>query len=136
MSEASFHLEPNHTRCKLFVCGDWRLGYTPEGTALSEQIPPETTELELMTTELGQWDSSLAIILLQLANECKEKNIAFNMSTAPQGLQQLIRLATDVPAYENAKGNDPTPLSKTIRKKLLTLPSLFKSTKRKNLKHG
>jgi phospholipid/cholesterol/gamma-HCH transport system permease protein len=121
MSEASFHFEQNHNRCSLAVSGDWRLGSTPEGSALTEQIPAGVTELVLVTKELGQWDSSLAIILLQVANWCKEKNIAFDINAAQQGLQQLIRLATDVPAYNNTKADESTPLSETIRKKLTNI---------------
>lgn len=121
MSEASFHFEHNNIRCNLFVCGDWYLGHTPEANTLTDQISPETTELTLLTPELGQWDSSLAIILLHVAHWCNAKNIAFNTQLAPQGLQQLIRLATDVPAYENAKSNDPIPFAKNLRKKLTAI---------------
>lgn len=118
MSEASFHLEQDNTRSKLFVYGNWHLGKTPEGNTLTENIPPETTDLELVTTDLGQWDSSLAIMLLHVARWCEDKKIPFNTHAAPQGLQQLIRLATDVPAYENEKSDAAEPLSKIIRKQL------------------
>lgn len=118
MSEAKFHLQQNHDRCSLAVSGDWRLGYTPEGNVIIEQLPPETTALKLLTTELGQWDSSLAIILLQVANGCKEKNIAFDINSAPQGLQQLLRLATDVPAYQNTSAKNSQPFFVALQKKL------------------
>lgn len=121
MSEASFHIEQNNAQCSLIVCGDWHLGKTPEGNTLTDKIPSETTELELVTRELGDWDSSLAIFLLHVARWCESKKIAFNTHSAPQGLQHLIRLATDVPAYENAKDEKPVALSKVIKKQLTAI---------------
>lgn len=111
MTEASFRFETQDTKSSLFISGDWHLGKTPDGTALSTDIPPETTELQVITTELGQWDSSLAICLLQLTRYCESKKIKFVTTAVPQGLQHLIRLATDVPAYQQVNEKKTTPFS-------------------------
>lgn len=121
MSEASFHLETNDTHCKLIVSGDWHLGKTPDGAAITKDIPDSTTELELHTQELGQWDSSLAITLLNVARWSQEKNITFNTSAAPQGLQHLLRLATDVPAYENANEKKSVALLESFQKRITAI---------------
>lgn len=118
MTEASFHLETHEMHCKLSVCGDWHLGKTPDPTALTADITPDIKELELVTTELGQWDSSLAITLLHVERWSQNKKINFNIQAAPQGLQQLLRLATDVPAYENVDDKKQTSLSKSIYNKV------------------
>lgn len=120
MTDASFHLKTHDTHCNLFVCGDWHLGKTPDGAALCAEIPANITELQLTITELGQWDSSLAITLLHIANWCDTKKITFNTQAAPQGLQQLLRLATDVPAYQNASEKKSQPLLQVVQEKLNT----------------
>lgn len=118
MTEASFHLDTHDTHCSLVVSGDWHLGKTPDGSALTKDIPTTTTEIELITSELGQWDSSLAITLLHVARWSQDKKITFNTLAAPQGLQHLLRLATDVPAYENANENKSVPFLTSVRNNL------------------
>ncbi|GGY74033.1 hypothetical protein GCM10011613_19210 [Cellvibrio zantedeschiae] len=114
MTEASFHIEPHDQHCNLIVSGDWRLGKAPDGTAVTASIPANTTDIDLVTTQLGHWDSSLAISLLQVMRWSKDKKINFNIESAPQGLQQLLRLAIDVPAYENASENKPRSLHEIV----------------------
>jgi phospholipid/cholesterol/gamma-HCH transport system permease protein len=121
MTTASFHVETHDTKSTLFMCGDWQLGETPEAADLCAVIPTTTTQLDISTAELGQWDSSLAITLLQVTHWCQTNKIPLDTQAIPQGLQQLLRLATDVPAYENAKNTESIPLSKTIRKKLISI---------------
>lgn len=116
MTEASFHFETQDTKTSLFLSGNWHLGKTPEGVALSGSIPPATTEIHLITTDLGQWDSSLAISMLQLARWCDAKKIRFVTAAAPQGLQHLIRLATDVPAYQQSSEKKTTPVGESLIK--------------------
>ncbi|RYZ95370.1 MAG: ABC transporter permease, partial [Moraxellaceae bacterium] len=107
MTEANFHLDTQDTHATLSVSGDWHLGKTPDGSALTKDIPADTKDIQLITTELGQWDSSLAIALLQVSKWSKDKNVNFNIEAAPQGLQHLLRLATDVPAFEGADDDKP-----------------------------
>jgi phospholipid/cholesterol/gamma-HCH transport system permease protein len=121
MTKASFRLETHDSQATLFVGGDWQLGDAPDAADLCAIIPTITTKLDISTAELGQWDSSLAIALLQIINWCKTNNILLDTHATPEGLQQLLHLATDVPAYENAKNTESIPLSKTIRKKLISI---------------
>lgn len=118
MTKASFHVETQGTQATLFFCGDWKLGETPDGATLCTDIPSEVTQLKIDTNELGQWDSSLAIASLQIANWCKDKNITLDTQATPQGLQQLLRLATDVPAYQPASEKESEPLLQRLQKKL------------------
>jgi phospholipid/cholesterol/gamma-HCH transport system permease protein len=128
MTDTQFHIEADNTLCKLVVSGNWELGKSPDGAALIAAIPADTTEIQLEARELGQWDSSLAIGLLQVARWSNEKNIHFNSENAPQGLQQLLRLATDVPAYEQSSENKPTSLSDEIYKNLTSLGQEVRAT--------
>jgi len=118
MTEASFRLEPQATHCNLIVSGDWHLGKTPDGAALTKDIPDNTKDLKLVTTELGHWDSSLATTILEVSRWSKEKEINFNFEAAPEGLQQLLRLATDVPAFKGDSEKKPGSLKEAIYRNL------------------
>ncbi len=97
----------NHaaTDVQLHLCGSWLLGHTPEGASLYEAIPVNCKTITLDTRELTQWDSSLAIALLQLARWCDQQHIALDTSAAPEALQQLLTLATTIPAYQANTSN-------------------------------
>lgn len=128
MTKASFHVETQGTQATLFFCGDWKLGETPDGATLYADLPADTAKLLIDTSELGQWDSSLAIASLQIANWCKDKKIALDTQATPQGLQQLLRLATDVPAYQQAGEKESQPLLLRLQKKLDAQWQEFSST--------
>lgn len=106
MTDASFRIESHTSPCKLFLSGDWHLGNVPASTTICEDIPSNCTHLSILTTELGTWDSSLAIELLQLVNWCADKNIQVDTSAASEGIQQLLGLATAIPSYETNTDQD------------------------------
>ncbi|HSX84239.1 MAG TPA: ABC transporter permease [Cellvibrio sp.] len=93
------------THLDLHLCGDWRLGDTPAGETLSDSVPDTCTAITLITQELKYWDSSLAIALLQLTRWCEQQQINLDTSAAPDTLQQLLKLATAIPAYEANSSN-------------------------------
>lgn len=100
MTLASFRTEPQNDRCTMYVGGQWQLGDAPDGEALSAEIPQGCREVILAPEDLGEWDSSLAIALLQLARWCDSQDCKLNLDALPQGLQQLLSLATGVPVYK------------------------------------
>jgi phospholipid/cholesterol/gamma-HCH transport system permease protein len=106
------------TQVQLHLCDDWQLGQTPDGASLCAAIPAQCKAITLVTEELKQWDSSLAIALLQLKNWCDQHQIALDISAAPETLQHLLGLATAIPAYQdNSRSEDPnfiTRLQNTI----------------------
>lgn len=108
MTSATFQAEAQASRCTLHLNGDWQLESAPDGEAICAAVPPGCREVALATAELGSWDSSLAIALLQLARWCDSQDISLNTQAAPRGLQQLLMLATDVPAAEANPTNPPT----------------------------
>ncbi len=118
MTEASYRLTHQDDRSSLILSGDWHLGKTPDGETLTKNIPATTKHLDLITKELGRWDSSLAVSLLEVARWSKLQHVTFNTQNAPQGLQQLIRLATDVPAYEGTSKGKANSLRETLYSKL------------------
>jgi phospholipid/cholesterol/gamma-HCH transport system permease protein len=118
MTKASFRAETQDTHVTLFVGGDWQLGDAPDAAELCAIIPNTTATLEISTAELGQWDSSLAITLLQVTHWCQRNKISLDTQAIPQGLQQLLRLATDVPAYQNTSDKISQPFLVALQKKL------------------
>jgi len=90
---------------QLHLCGDWQLGHTPEGESLCAAIPANCKTVILDTEELTQWDSSLAVALLQLARWCDQQQVQLDTSAAPEALQQLLTLATAIPVYQTNTSN-------------------------------
>lgn len=120
-----FRFEPatttasNNTHVNLYLCGDWQLGSTPEGASIYEELPADGKTITLVTTELGHWDSSLMIALLQLARWCDQQQITLDTSSAPEALQQLLNLATSIPAYQPPASDTPQPFAMRARKSAL-----------------
>lgn len=108
MTVASFFAEPQDNHTHLHLRGEWQLGETPDGAELCAAIAPDTREVVLVTTELGTWDSSLSIALLQLVRWCDNQQINVNTRQAPEGLQQLLKLATGVPVYKPGNRDEDT----------------------------
>ncbi|MGB3610032.1 MAG: ABC transporter permease [Cellvibrio sp.] len=100
MTAASFHTDMQGDHCALYLGGRWQLGDAPDGEALQAVIPRDCRQVELNTDQLETWDSSLASALLQLARWCESQKISLNSDRVPQGLQQLLNLATGVPVYQ------------------------------------
>lgn len=111
-SKAGFRLELNTTDSQkscatLLLDGEWQLGDAPQGEVLCDVLTADCTQIQLDTTQLNSWDSSLAIALLQLARFARQRKIDFHFDQVPPALQQLLKLALDVPEYETPSNTDP-----------------------------
>lgn len=99
-----YHIEPatahSPTLITLQLRGDWQLGKTPDSDELAQAIPAGCRQIVLDTRQLGHWDSSLAISLLQLARWCDQQQVRLDTSALPDALQQLFTLATSIPPYQ------------------------------------
>jgi phospholipid/cholesterol/gamma-HCH transport system permease protein len=104
------------TNVQLHLCGDWQLGNTPEGASLCAAIPENCKVITLLTDELKQWDSSLAVALLQLARWCEQRQITLDTHATPETLQQLLNLATAIPAYQPTIHTDKITLFAQLQK--------------------
>jgi phospholipid/cholesterol/gamma-HCH transport system permease protein len=104
------------SQVQLHLCGDWQLGHTPDGASLCAAIPADCKTITLFTGELKQWDSSLAVALLHLTRWCDEQQIALDISSTTETLQQLLKLATAIPAYQNTSRRDDTRVIARLQK--------------------
>lgn len=52
------------------------------------------------TTQLGSWDSSLLVFLLQVMAYCEARSLAFELESLPDAIAGLLKLARAVPEQE------------------------------------
>lgn len=99
------------------VAGDWSLERTqPRFEALiggTRNARPGATSLGFESSELGEWDSSLLIFLMQCQDYCEAHELAFDPSGLPEQVPRLLALAHAVPEREQ-------PPNLARRKKLFT----------------
>jgi phospholipid/cholesterol/gamma-HCH transport system permease protein len=113
MTTLLFRIEPadsantQTTEIQLHLSGSWQLGQAPDGASICAAIPPDCKTITLVTSELQQWDSSLAAALLHFTRWCEQERIALDTRSSAESLQQLLKLATAIPAYQNtARASD------------------------------
>lgn len=115
---ASFRTHTQDARCTLYVCGEWKLENAPDAESVIEDIPSDCTEIIIDTTELGEWDSSLAIAVLHITRWCAEKKIPLDTDAIPEGLQKLLKLATAVPSAKSDTKDKPKKFLTALNEKL------------------
>jgi phospholipid/cholesterol/gamma-HCH transport system permease protein len=120
MTTANFQLEMHQDDCVLKLSGHWQLGLAPLGGDICAEISPQCKSVTLDTDGLSHWDSSLGTALLQLARFCEQGGISLNTQAAPQGLQQLLQLATDVPAHHPSQTYDVPSLHLALDRSLIS----------------
>jgi phospholipid/cholesterol/gamma-HCH transport system permease protein len=84
----------------LSMSGNWTQGQHP---ARFNRVAPELARRPLaqLTADgsaLGDWDSMLMGFLLQCHDYCRAQNIVFSTRNMPHGIEQLLSVATAVPA--------------------------------------
>jgi len=83
------------------LAGNWELtGSTPAFGPLMEGAPhhpPAPRTVGFQADELGDWDSSLLIFLVQAMDYCEEHDLAFQGEKLPSDLTRLLALARAVP---------------------------------------
>lgn len=87
------------------VGGQWNIETPwPENaeTALRGLAASGLKGLRLEATNLGDWDSSLLVFLVQLVREAKERKLKTDLDL-PEGLVRLIQMAFAVPPRKGAK---------------------------------
>lgn len=114
MTSADFNIEQQDHRCVVNISGQWKLGTAPEGDSISTAIPEGCTDVELNTSDLESWDSSLAITLLQLARWCDKNDVKLHNDNTPEGLQKLLNLATSVPVYETNATSEKVSIAQRL----------------------
>ena len=86
----------------LALTGDWTQGHpAPRFEALQRSLVGlNASHLCADGAGLGAWDSLLMAFLLQCHDDCQARNIEFATRNMPQGIEQLLAVATAVDARE------------------------------------
>lgn len=87
------------------LAGDWRLqddrpDPAPVFRALEQQ---HRGALVFDAAELGSWDSSLLVFLLQCQERARARQVGFRADTLPEGIAALIALSEAVPERRSGK---------------------------------
>lgn len=85
----------------LMLTGDWIQGQAHRDFQVLKDDLCSLTAPELVVdgSQLGQWDSILMAFLLQAYNQCREDNIRLTTRNLPEGVDQLLDVATTVPTH-------------------------------------
>lgn len=89
----------------VIVGGAWCIEQTlPSSTAsiLNELERKNPQVLHISSQNLGAWDSSLLVFLMQLVKSAKEKKIKYILDL-PKGLESLLKMAFAVPPRQGAE---------------------------------
>jgi phospholipid/cholesterol/gamma-HCH transport system permease protein len=95
----------DNTACLSFS-GNWKFGADlPPLEPLAEELSACTNCQHLIfnSDQLGEWDSGLMTFLVSLLDKCKQQNIQVDNAGLPDGVQQLLRLASSVPEHKGSR---------------------------------
>ena len=98
-------LTDDHLEAVLALHGDWSQGHMHrEFSTLQDELVGLTADhLVVDGAGLGEWDSVLMAFLLQCFNQCREDGLAFSIRAMPEGVAQLLEVATAVPQHQPPK---------------------------------
>jgi len=88
------------------LAGNWKIHHSlPSSSELENELSqhPEIQRITFDTDAMADWDSALLTFLVQLGELAKEKNIQLDQTALPEGVQRLLKLATEVPERKGAK---------------------------------
>lgn len=115
--QAGFHLHRNDQNvATMAMTGNWVQG---RGGNSFDQVEADllssnTSELTVDGSELGSWDSALMAFLLRCHNACADANIVFKTREMPEGIDQLLGLATAVKPHKPIQGNKSSSLLSSL----------------------
>jgi phospholipid/cholesterol/gamma-HCH transport system permease protein len=105
MSKASIQVRKLQAQTlEILIAGEWLLGEeTPLSQEVANEIKSGIERVMFNVKELFSWDSSLLTFLLDVTGMCRSRRIRVEMEGLPNGVRQLINLATAVPKKEDAR---------------------------------
>ena len=94
----------------LALKGNWTLGQRPANFAIvrADLYRSSVHQLVINMAQLGSWDSTLMAFLLECHNHCQDKDIKFQATDMPTGVEKLLRVATTVKAHKRPE-DPPKP---------------------------
>lgn len=102
--------QQDHT-LTISLAGDWTLKTPlPRFTLLFDELqsPSTVQAVSFNTEELGYWDSSLLVFLLEGLEFCASHNIQFQQESLPENISALIGLSQAVPEKKDTRSDKRT----------------------------
>jgi phospholipid/cholesterol/gamma-HCH transport system permease protein len=99
-SRIEFHLADERT-LELALVGDW---YLRDGIVALSPIEQQRQEhgdikrIRITESRIGRWDTSLALFISRLSDWCTANGIELDSAGIPEGVQQLLKMAGEIPA--------------------------------------
>lgn len=106
VTENKYRLELADSCATLHISGDWNFTTgIPELEPLALKIEKlnDCQKLNFNSEQLGTWDSGLMTFLVGLIAACSEQKITVNKCGLPEGVQQLLKLASSVPERKGTR---------------------------------
>lgn len=115
--QAGFQLHHNDQNIAILaMTGNWVEG--TGGKTFSEVkadlFSSNPNEFTIDGADLGMWDSSLMAFLLQCHNACLDADIKFDTRGMPEGIDQLLGLATAVKPHKPAQDTSKSSLLSSL----------------------
>ena len=103
--DAQLAAEKDGSDLRVRLAGDWRLqGQRPDPAPVFSALDGQKGgALAFEARDLGEWDSSLLVFLLQCEERARAKKIDFRADTLPEGIAALIALSEAVPEKQTGK---------------------------------
>jgi phospholipid/cholesterol/gamma-HCH transport system permease protein len=101
-------LQRSGDQAKLVLAGDWSLRARRRVHAekILRDLPPDVRSLRCETTGVTSWDSSLLVLLWEVDEWCKARQVAFAGDDLPQEISSLINLANAVPEQQTGRKSE------------------------------
>ncbi|HSR87372.1 MAG TPA: ABC transporter permease [Pontiella sp.] len=94
--------------------------WSPSISEMADRLTGNIKRLKLVDAGIDEWDSALPSFLLSLHSLCTQKQIELDLQELPEGVQQLVGLATAVPERKGARRSfTKEPLLERIGKRTL-----------------
>ena len=103
-SELSFSRTSDDTLL-VRIAGSWTIQQelpSPEEVQKQVDQGPPVQRLAFETTDISQWDSGLLTFLLEVLDQCSQRQIDADDKGLPDGVRRLLELATAVPEKTDA----------------------------------
>lgn len=126
-------ISPYSTALIVKLSGTWKVGRKlPSFNEFTSEVEKEhpITKISFDSSELGRWDSGLIAYLLKIVNYCEQKQIELISDDLPEGVINLLRLASAVPErVENKKSfaypSIPTRIGNYVSKSWSSLTAIL-----------
>jgi phospholipid/cholesterol/gamma-HCH transport system permease protein len=98
--------QPSDDTLRVILSGPWKLGKDlPSAEVVRQKAKgvPGVRDIGLDAQGLADWDTGLLIFLADLWKFCAEEKIRFTSTGLPQGVKNMLELATAVPEKKDAR---------------------------------